>query len=232
MIPIRDHNPTAGPVVVVWGLLGANVLVFLLTWATGGQLGVLAAAYGFGLVAERLAAEPFGHAPALVTHMFLHGSWAHLIGNMIFLFVFGDNVEDVMGHARFLAFYLGGGLAAAFAQIAFMPDASLPMVGASGAVSAVLGAYLVHYPRKDVQTLVVPLVLPWLVISLLMRVPRFFLWWLPAWVYLGYWAVLQVGEGLADVAGLGGVAWWAHVGGFAFGLALGRPLARRPTPRR
>jgi membrane associated rhomboid family serine protease len=226
VLPIRDHNPTGGPVVVVWLLLAANVAAFALTWLSGGQEGVLLAAFAYGLVPADLAGDPLGHAPRLVSHLFLHGSWAHLLGNMIFLFVFGDNVEDRLGHVAFALFYLGGGLAAAATQLLFTQGSALPMVGASGAISAVLGAYVAYFPRRPVQTLVLPLVLPWLAMRLLLPVPRFVLWWLPAWVYLGYWALLQLWEGLADLAQVGGVAWWAHVGGFAFGLVVSRWRAR------
>jgi membrane associated rhomboid family serine protease len=230
MIPLRDHNPTAGPVVVVWALLAANVLLFALAFFPEGDEGVLGWAFRYGLIPAAFFADPLGESPRLLTHLFSHGGWAHLIGNMIFLFVFGDNVEDRFGHVRFAAFYLGGGLSAALLQTALSPGSDVPMVGASGAISAVLGAYVVLYPHKRVQTLFVPFVVPWLVLSLfLRRLPRFFLWWLPAWLYLGYWALLQLWEGLADLAAVGGVAWWAHVGGFAFGLATARLLSRR-TP--
>jgi membrane associated rhomboid family serine protease len=219
MIPLRDHNPTAGPVVVVWGLIAANVVLFLLAVFPEGDEGVLRWAFAYGLVPAAFFAEPLAEAPRLLTHLFSHGGWAHLFGNMIFLFVFGDNVEDRFGHVGFALFYLGGGLAAAATQVALMPGSPLPLVGASGAISAVLGAYIVMYPHKQVQAVVVPLVLPWLALRILVRrLPRFFLWSLPAWLYLGYWALLQLWEGLADLAAVGGVAWWAHVGGFLFGI--------------
>ena len=226
MFPIRDHNPTGGPVVVVWLLLGANVLIFLLALAQGGAQGVFEYALRYGVVPVDLLADPLGESPRLLTHLFMHGGWAHLLGNMIFLFVFGDNIEDRFGHVGFALFYLGGGIVAAVVQVLLVYDSPFPMVGASGAISAVLGAYIVLYPRKRVQAVVVPLVLPWLVLNLLVRTPRFFLWWLPAWVYLGFWILFQVWEGLTDLALTGGVAWWAHVAGFAFGALISRWLVR------
>jgi membrane associated rhomboid family serine protease len=146
--------------------------------------------------------------------MFLHGSWMHLLGNMWFLWIFGDNVEDSMTRPRFAAFYLLCGLAAALAQVATGPASGVPMVGASGAISGVMGAYLVLYPRVRVFTLV-PL--------------GFFLTTiaLPAWMMLVYWIGIQVVSGLASTGQAGGVAFWAHVGGFVAGLVLVKAFARR-----
>jgi membrane associated rhomboid family serine protease len=226
MIPIRDHNPTGGPVVVVWMLVVANVLAFGAAYAPAGERSVMAWALQYGLVPAALLADPLHEGLRLLTHLFSHGGWTHLLGNLIFLFVFGDNVEDRLGHLGFLLFYLGGGIAAATTHVLLDPTSTLPLVGASGAISAVMGAYVIWYPRKPVQTLVVPLVLPWLALNLLVRTPRFFLWWWPAWAYLGYWALIQVTEGIAGLGAAGGVAWWAHVGGFAFGVAVSRWLVR------
>ena len=237
MIPIRDHNPVGGAVWVVWTLMAACVIAFVGPWFAGGEEGVARAAWSGGLVPVAWWADPLASAPRLFAHAFLHGGWAHLIGNLVFLFVFGDNVEDRLGHVRFLAFYL---VAAAFAGVVHAlatPASPLPLVGASGAISAVLGAYVRFYPRRQVQALVVPLVVPWLVLRAFGRVPTFFLWSFPAWVYLGYWALVQVVEGMAVLGPLqiaataGGVAWWAHVGGFAFGLAAAPVFARRAPGR-
>lgn len=226
MLPIRDHNPTAGPIVVVWLLLAANVVAFLAAVLPAGFEGVLVAAFAYGLIPAAFVADPVASAPRLVTHLFMHGGWAHLLGNMIFLFVFGDNIEDRFGHVRFALFYLAAGVVAALAQTLFVAGSDVPMIGASGAVSAVLGAYIMLFPRKRVQAAVLPLIVPWFVINLVLRTPRFFLWWLPAWVYLGVWALLQLWEGIADFAATGGVAWWAHVAGFAFGMLVSRWLVR------
>jgi membrane associated rhomboid family serine protease len=233
VIPVRDHNPTAGPVWVVWTLVAACAIAFVGPWFAAGWEGVGRAAWAGGLVPVAWWGDPWAEAPRLVAHAFLHGGWAHLIGNLVFLFVFGDNVEDRMGHGPFLAFYLAAAAFAGLAHAVATPTSPLPLVGASGAISAVLGAYVRFYPRREVQALVVPLVLPWLVLRVFGRVPTFFLWSLPAWVYLGYWALVQLTEGVAVLdavqiaSSAGGVAWWAHVGGFAFGLAAAPLFARR-----
>lgn len=225
MIPVRDHNPTAGPVVVVWGIVLTCIAAFVLPWLEGGEQQILTVAYRWGLTPAAWWADPIAAAPTVVTSAFLHGGWAHLIGNLVFLWVFGDNVEDAMGHARFLLFYLLGALAAVLAHAALTDDPTIPLIGASGAISAVLGAYLRIYPRKMLQAIVLPLIVPWLVLRPIFRVRPFFLWTLPAWVFLGYWAVLQVWEGFGAVGD--GVAWWAHVGGFLFGLVFAPALAQR-----
>jgi membrane associated rhomboid family serine protease len=143
--------------------------------------------------------------------MFLHGGWAHVIGNMLFLWVFGDNVEDAMGSARYIVFYLLAGVAASLAQVALMPEATLPTIGASGAVAGVLGAYLVMHPRA-----VVTVVLPLFVFFPVFQVPAFFM--------LGLWFLTQFTSGISSFAtaagDTGGVAWWAHIGGFIAGLFL------------
>jgi membrane associated rhomboid family serine protease len=159
--------------------------------------------------------DPGPQVANLVTSMFLHGSWLHLLGNMWFLYLFGNNVEDSMGRARFVLFYLVSGLGAAGLQVALDPGAAVPMVGASGAISGVMGAYLVLYPTVRVFTLVP-------IGFFLMSVA------LPAWTMLLYWFVLQLLGGMTVVAGAtgGGVAFWAHVGGFVAGLVLGKLLAR------
>ncbi|HEU4731389.1 MAG TPA: rhomboid family intramembrane serine protease, partial [Kofleriaceae bacterium] len=174
------------------------------------------------------AACVIGSHPAwhtLVTSMFLHASWFHLISNLWFLWIFGDNIEDAFGRLGFLAFYLASGLAAAGAEILATPGSTLPMVGASGAVSGVMGAYIVRYPRVPVQTL--------LFLGIFITRVR-----VPAYVMLGYWFVLQVLGGLpqlfGDTAGAG-VAFWAHVGGFATGAVVAALVPRgraRPAGRR
>jgi len=228
MIPIRDHNPTAGPVWVIWALLLATVAGFVVPWASGQGEALWRAASAYGLTPAALWADPWRQAPTLWTHAFLHGGWAHLIGNLVFLWVFGDNVEDRLGHLRFLAFYALGAIVAALAHAFLTADPGIPLIGASGAISAILGAYLRFFPTKRVQAIVVPLILPWLVLRLFFGFGPFFLWTLPAWTYLGYWALIQVWEAFAgvDLVG-GGVAWWAHVGGFAFGLLMAPAFARR-----
>lgn len=229
MIPIRDHHPTSGVVWVVWVLMLANAVAFLLPWMEAGEDALTRYAYRFGFTPSFFFGDPLGEASSLISHAFLHGGWAHLVGNLVFLFVFGDNVEDRLGHLRFAAFFLLGAMVAAIAHALVTSEPQLPLIGASGAISAVMGAYLRFYPSKRVQALVLPLVLPWLVLRLFTRVPvSLFLWTLPAWFYLGYWVLIQVFEATASLALMGGgVAWWAHVGGFAFGL-LAAPLFARP----
>jgi membrane associated rhomboid family serine protease len=233
MIPVRDHNPTGDAVWVVWILMAACGVAFVAPWFAAGLEGVARAAWFGGLVPAAWWADPWAEAPRLLAHAFLHGGWAHLLGNLVFLFVFGDNVEDRLGHGRFLAFYLAAAAFAGLAHAVATPASTLPLVGASGAISAVLGAYVRYYPRREVQALVVPLVLPWLVLRVFGRAPSFFLWSLPAWVYLGYWALVQLAEGMAVLdavqiaSSAGGVAWWAHVGGFVFGVVAAPLFARR-----
>ena len=222
LFPYRDDNPIVLTPVVTVALIAANLAVWVVVQGMGSdqslartvcQLGLtpgdllhrLPVGYQF-MVTEGAACEVVGGNSwyTLVTSMFLHGGWLHLLGNMWFLWLFGKNVEDVMGHARFLVFYLLGGLAAAAAQVLVNPSSAVPMVGASGAISAVMGAYVVLYPRVRVHTVM------WLLLIFRLTVP--------AWVMLGYWFVLQLaGAGMDQV---GGVAVWAHIGGFVAGAAL------------
>jgi membrane associated rhomboid family serine protease len=157
----------------------------------------------------------------VLTSMFLHGGWFHLIGNMVFFWVFGNNIEDAMGHGRFVVFYLLCGAAAAATQIAISPSSAIPMVGASGAISGVLGAYLLLYPRVRVHTLIFLGVFVTTVA-------------LPAYVMLGYWILLQLLGGLPALAGMesGGVAFWAHIGGFVAGLVLISLFVKRENVER
>ncbi len=201
MFPVADLNRTRRPAIMVKYLVAANVLVFLyeLTLSEP-QLRELFYAYGF--VPKLFWQAPLERAYTLLTSMFLHGGLAHILGNMWFLWVFGDNVEDRLGSGRFLLFYLLGGVAAALAQGLVDPGSTQPMVGASGAISAVLGAYYKLFPGAPVLTMV-----------LLVFYPVFF--YLPAWFYLGYWAFLQFIEALM---GIPGIAFWAHLGGFLYGV--------------
>jgi membrane associated rhomboid family serine protease len=206
VFPLYDLNHARRPAWVVKGLVLANALAFLLELAWGPE----AVIQVYGFIPALFFQDPLGQGYRLFTSMFLHGGFFHILSNMWFLWVFGDNVEDRMGHGRFLLFYLLGGVAAALAQGLFMPSSPIPMIGASGAVSAVLGAYYVLFPRAYVVSVV------------LFIFPLFVTF--PAGVYLGYWAFLQLLQGLL---GLPGVAWWAHLGGFLFGVWAGPRLARR-----
>lgn len=233
MIPYRDENKTVRRPVVTLLLIAVNVLVWLSVQGAGTTPALPASICSYGLTAGELTGavppgtkvpigdglacvtepgRPFSH---VLTSMFLHGSWLHLLGNMWFLYLFGNNVEDSMGRRRFLAFYLLSGIAAATLQVLLDPGAAVPMVGASGAISGVMGAYLVLYPTVRVYTLV-PLGF------------FFFSIKLPAWTMLLYWLALQVLGGVTAVAGAqsGGVAFGAHVGGFITGAILVKLFAR------
>jgi membrane associated rhomboid family serine protease len=211
MIPIRDHNPARGTPWVTWGLIAANVAIFLAYWGLFAQPFRIAALFGtFGLEPAEVAA---GRAPVTaLTYMFLHGGVMHLLGNMLFLYIFGDNLEAAFGRLRFLAFYLASGIGAGLVQVLADPASTVPIVGASGAIAGVMGGYLLLFPRARIDMLV-----------LLVVVPLFLT--VPAAVVLILWFGLQM---LGGLGGDGGIAWWAHAGGFVIGGALALPwwLAR------
>jgi membrane associated rhomboid family serine protease len=233
MFPYRDENETQRPAYVTVGLIALNVLVWLFVQGAGATLSLARSVCNLGLVPGELTGalppgtpfpmgdglvcvtDPGRQVSHLVTSMFLHGSWMHLLGNMWFLWVFGNNVEDSMGRPRFVVFYLLCGLAAALLQVLTSPASGVPMVGASGAISGVMGAYLVLYPRVRVFTLV-PLGFILTTVAL------------PAWTMLGYWLLIQFVSGLTAIGGEpgGGVAFWAHVGGFVAGVVLVKLFAR------
>lgn len=211
MFPLADINRPLRPPVVVKLLVLLNAIVF------GYELLLSPAArealfYDYGFVPRLFWSNPLGESYRLFTSQFIHGGFSHIIGNMWFLWVFGDNVEDRLGSGRFTLFYLIGGALAALAQGVYEPSSTSPMVGASGAISAVMGAYLVMFPRAQILTLL------WLIIP--------FTFYLPAYVYLGYWALLQFISGLA---GGSSVAFWAHLGGFVWGWLAVRSRAFGPT---
>jgi membrane associated rhomboid family serine protease len=219
MLPIGDRNPSRTRPHVNHALLGLNVLVFLLqSWLglTGGEAWVIP---GYGLVATRFFADPLGEAFTLFSSMFMHGSWAHLGFNMLFLYIFGDNVEDALGHRRYLSFYLTCGVFAGLAQLAIDTSSPVPMVGASGAIAGVLAGYLVLYPTAPI-TVVNPIPFLWLLFGLFLE--------LPAWMVAGEWFVMNLFSGVQSLSGMGqgGVAFFAHLGGFVAGLLLVRLLLR------
>ncbi len=206
MFPIRDHNPSRRTPYITWALIAINVAVFLGYWSLFANERALAHFFfDWGLVPA--AARP----EAFVTSMFLHGGLMHLGGNMLFLWVFGDNMEDAFGHIGFLIFYLAGGLAAAGAQFAADPASTVPMVGASGAIAGVMGGYLLLYPKARVDILII-------LIVFIRVIP------VPAYIVLGAWFGIQIVLGSLTPANLGGVAYWAHAGGFAAGLILTIPI--------
>jgi membrane associated rhomboid family serine protease len=222
MLPIKDNIRAREFSYVNWILIGANILMFLIELSLGPQAELFIAE--LGVVPARLLAEPsLGQVLTIFTSMFLHGGWLHLISNMLALYIFGDNVEDRLGHGRYLAFYLICGLVAALTHIAFNPQSPVPTIGASGAISGVLGAYFLLYPRARVITLVPVFFLPWFIE-------------IPAVVYLGFWFISQLFNGVLTIAAgaqeYGGVAWWAHAGGFIAGFILVKLLTLQRPERR
>ncbi len=235
MIPLRDANPTQRTPIVTIGLIVACVIVFALQlgeMASGGEaaLGVLVTEWGI-VPAELVAALRSGayaslETATLITSQFLHGSLLHIGGNMLYLWIFGNNIEDRFGRLRFLAFYLVGGIVAGLAQVAIDPDSTIPTIGASGAIAATLGAYLVLFPRARVTTAI-------------FLVFFFQLIDVPAVIVLAAWFILQLVDGLGSLSvtaatAEGGVAFFAHIGGFVFGAAVGlavRLLGRGGGPR-
>src|ERR1700738_742884 len=217
MLPIRDTIPSRHPPIVTWVLILINGVVFLFE-LTMPEPALEQFFYLFGIVPARYTHPgwalwvglPIDDYWPFLTSMFLHGGWMHIIGNMWTLWIFGDNVEDRMGPIRFLFFYLLCGLAAGSVHWFTNPHSTIPTVGASGAIAGVMGAYLVLFPPSRIIVLLPILFFP-------------FFFELPAVTYLGFWALTQVFSGtlsLASPADVGGVAWWAHVGGFGVGILL------------
>ncbi len=209
MIPIRDQLPTRIIPFVNYGLIAANVLCFLWQLAAMG-VGYVDIVKDWGFIPARFLVDPVGDVGTIFTSMFMHGGWMHLLGNMLFLWVFGDNIEDAIGHFRYVVFYLLAGLLAAASQMLIDPQSIVPMVGASGAISGVLAAYVSLYPRARVLVL--------FPIFILVTFLEF-----PAWLVILEWFVLQILSGVTSLAGppgQGGVAFFAHIGGFVAGLFL------------
>jgi len=208
MIPISDQNPTRTTPYVTYVLIALNIVAFLLERQLIGSHGESYVISGYGLVPTRISADPSGEAFTILTSMFMHGGFGHLGGNLLFLWIFGDNVEDAIGRGRYVLFYLLCGLCAALAQVLTNTGSQAPMVGASGAIAGVLGAYLVLYPRAPITVFV-----------------GFFLISLPAWVVVGFWFLLQLSGGWAALGldASSGVAFFAHIGGFLAGVLGIRP---------
>ena len=220
MIPLKDNIPSSRTPLITIGLIVINVLVYL-NQLTLPPRAAVRFVYLYGLIPveisqwQLLVPHPVPLYGTILTSMFVHGGLFHLAGNMLYLWIFGDNVEDRLGRFRFLLFYLLSGVGAAAAQILSDPHSKIPMVGASGAISGVLGAYLLLYPHARVVTLVF---FGWLVRVIEIR----------ALIVLGFWIVVQLVSGLLTWgAQVGGVAWFAHVGGFVAGLVMVIPLRRR-----
>jgi membrane associated rhomboid family serine protease len=229
MLPIKDDQPRYSTPYVNSFLIGINILIFFFQWIQMASDPRAAALFERqfaevpGHLAAFLAGSPRYTLPQVVipffTSMFLHASWTHVLGNMWFLWIFGDNVEDYLGHFKYLVFYLLAGLLAMSTQVAIYPHSNVPTVGASGAIAGVLGAYFLLYPRARVLT--------WFFVFVL---------YLPAWVVLGEWFVLQFVSGAATLSAaqgdMGGVAFWAHIGGFISGMVMIKlfPERRRRSP--
>jgi membrane associated rhomboid family serine protease len=227
MIPLRDDTPRFSTPFVTYFIIALNTVVFLFELAVGGQghQALNSLMYQFGVVPlhfERAltagsTASLAGLFLPILTSMFLHASWLHIIGNMWVLWIFGDNIEDYLGHFTYLLFYLVSGFAAAVAHILLNAGSNVPSVGASGAIAGVMGAYFVLYPRARV----------------LIWFPPIFFFHLPAWLVLGYWFFVQFLSGAATSIAetsqtSGGIAFWAHVGGFVAGIVLIKVLPERP----
>ncbi|MEM6891007.1 MAG: rhomboid family intramembrane serine protease [Pseudomonadota bacterium] len=209
MFPIRDHNPSNRTPYVTYLLLAINILIFI------SYVGVMQDAralngiwWSYAMIPGRVMNGDAEYT--LVTSMFLHGGVMHLVGNMLFLYIFGDNVEDTLGHWRFLGFYLAAGILAALSQLVTEPYSQVPMVGASGAIAGVMGAYLLLFPKAKVDVLII-------LIVFFRVLPT------PAWIMLAIWFGMQFVGGIGAEAGTGGVAYWAHAGGFLAGVLLALP---------
>jgi membrane associated rhomboid family serine protease len=214
LIPVKDDNPlrVIRFQVVTTALIAVNVVIFLLTGAVGGEQTLAAVATGFGVIPVELfkgaAASvsnfnPIAEPLTLITYQFLHGSWMHLLSNMVILWILADNIEDAFGHVGFLIFYLICGIVAGLVHAVLTPDSPVPLVGASGALAGIMGSYMLMYPRARIL-LLFSLIFPFRV---------------PAFVFLGFWLVLQFWS-LGMPQGEQAVAYWAHIGGFVAGLLL------------
>jgi len=224
MIPLRDNVPSRGTPAVTYALIAANVAVYFLLQPSGGTRAGLIFTLQWGLVPSDLLGgmprvpHPVPPSWTVLTSMFLHGGLFHILGNMWYLWLFGDNVEDAMGRARFAVFYFLSGVGAAAVQVLVDPGSRIPMVGASGAISGVLGGYLLLYPHARILTLI-PLGFFTQIVEI------------PAVIVLGFWIVVQVLNGFLTFSlQTGGVAWFAHIGGFAAGMALVH-IFRKRQPR-
>ncbi|SFV38231.1 rhomboid family intramembrane serine protease [Hyphomicrobium facile] len=217
MFPIGDDDSTVGTTpVVTYALIVANVLFFLVELSAGDAF-----VEKWAFIPSHFSQSPATEWPTIFTAMFMHGGWMHLFGNMLYLYIFGDNVEDNLGPVKYLAFYLTAGIAATFAQYVFNEGSNIPNVGASGAIAGVLGAYILMFPKSRVDVLVIRQVIS-----------------MPAVVVIGFWIVLQLFSGVGsmaetgETADTGGIAYMAHVGGFAAGFLIALLFRKRGGPSR
>jgi len=221
MIPIRDINPSRNFPVVNTLLIGINVVVFFLQMSQGNEMDRFV--YTYGLVPARYSVShvsayftPFQQIFSFISFMFLHGGFLHLLGNMWSLYIFGDNIEDRLGPFRYLLFYLLCGLGSGLSHLLLNMNSTIPTIGASGAISGVMGAYLVLHPRSRILTLIPILIFPWFV-----EIPAFF--------FIGFWFVMQLLNAAGSHGGGGGIAWWAHIGGFLFGIVFLKLALKVPS---
>lgn len=225
MIPVRDTIPCYNTPVITWALMAVNITVFLFMIAMPDSM-AQDFVYLYGLVAKRytdpvwatLSGFPNDHYFSFLSSMFLHSGLLHIVMNMLFMWIFADNIEDCMGRVRFIVFYFLCGLVAAIGQVTFNPDTSIPVVGASGAIAGVMGAYFMLYPYARI----------------VIWVPLFFLpifFELPAIAFLGFWVIMQLQKATtAGAEGVADVAWWGHLGGFIAGAVLYRFFIHKPLP--
>jgi membrane associated rhomboid family serine protease len=223
ILPLRDNIPSKNVPVVNNLLIGINVLVFVFQMLQGSDFGFQRLVYEYGLIPARFTAPELavrvgpGHGIfALVSFMFLHGGFLHLLGNMWFLYIFGDNVEDRLGPVRYTVFYLLCGLISGLTHIALNTHSLVPTIGASGAIAGVMGAYFLLHPSSKILTLILIIIIPWFV-----EIPSYF--------FLGLWFVIQLFNASAHSGVAGGIAWWAHVGGFVSGMLLVKLLGAVPA---
>jgi membrane associated rhomboid family serine protease len=223
IIPLRDNIPSKNVPVVNNVLIGINVIVFVFQMLQGSDYGFQRLVYEYGLVPARFTAPQMavrvgpGHGVfALLSFMFLHGGFGHLLWNMWFLYIFGDNVEDRLGPARYVAFYLLCGLTSGLTHIALNAHSLVPTIGASGAIAGVMGAYFLLHPSSKILTLILIIIFPWFV-----EIPSFF--------FLGIWFLFQLLNASAHSGAAGGIAWWAHIGGFVGGMILLKLLGAIPA---
>ncbi len=231
MVPIHDENPVSITPWVTRGLIVANIICFMIELGLSPeQLENFFYTWAFvpcqlaDICQVSLPAAPFPEWITLITSQFLHGSFGHIIGNMLYLVIFGNNVEDRLGHFKFLLFYIACGILAALTQGWFDPDSAIPTLGASGAIAGVLGAYIIRFPRAKIT------MLPFLFIPIPLRISAFY--------FLGFWFLTQLLNGVASLdvqaatgSEMGGVAYWAHAGGFVFGAILGPLLGLFSSPQ-
>jgi membrane associated rhomboid family serine protease len=210
MFPIRDHNPSTRVPYVTYALMAANILVFLAYFTMFNEPRLINAFFAEYALIPAEVSDGYGYE-GLLTSMFLHGGWMHLGGNMLFLWIFGDNIEDEMGHIPYLLFYLACGAAAGLTQVVSSPLSTVPTVGASGAIAGVMGGYLLLFPKAKVDIL--------LFIIIIVRIIP-----IPAWIMLMLWFGMQFVGGIGADPETGGVAYWAHAGGFIAGLLFALPL--------